>query len=85
MTTATKPSLPPEFTERGKRIWAEYQRDHDVSHLLGQVAAINPDTGRVWIGPDGRDMVDRMEEDGVAFPVYLVRVGYDYLNVKGRR
>ncbi len=29
-------------TESACRIWAEYQRDHDVSGLIGQVAGIDP-------------------------------------------
>jgi hypothetical protein len=84
VTAKAKLKLPPEFTERAKQIWAEYQTTHGVSALKGQVAAINPETGRVWIGPDGLDMIDRMEADAVVFPVYLVRVGYDYMYVRGR-
>jgi hypothetical protein len=85
MTALTKPTLPPDFMDRTKRVWEEYQRSHDITPLKGQIAAIDPDTGRVWIGPDGLDMVDRMKSDGVEFPVYMVRVGYDYMYVKGRR
>ena len=76
---------PSDFTERGRSLWQEYQRIHDVSQLNGQVAAIDPDSGRVWIAADPMEVIDSMNADGVDTPVYMVRVGYDYLYVKGRR
>lgn len=77
--------LPPDFSERGKHAWSEYQREHEVESLRGHVAAVDPESGRVWIGEDSLDAVDKMNADGVDTPVWLVRVGYDYLYVKGRR
>ncbi len=76
---------PPDFTERGRSIWAEYQRTHDVSNLRGQVAAVDPDSGSVWFGHDPIEALDHMNASGVDIPVYMVRVGYDYLYIKGRR
>ncbi len=77
--------LPPDFTERGKLVWARYQREHDVTLMRGQVAAIDPASGRVWIGEDSPDATDKMNVDGIDAPVWFVRVGFDYLDVKGRR
>ena len=73
-----------ELVRRGKAKWDEYQQTHDVSQLKGHVAAIEPDSGGVWIGEDVVDVVDRMAKDGVDAPAYFVTVGYDYLYVKGR-
>ncbi len=78
-------ALEPDFTDRGQRAWERYQSEHDVAALRGQVAAVDPETGQVWIGKDTLDAVDKMNADGVDTPVWLVRVGFDYLEVKGRR
>jgi hypothetical protein len=56
-----------------------------MSSLIGQVAAVEPESGRVWIGRDALDAVDAMNGDGVDAPVWLVSIGFDYLDVKGRR
>lgn len=57
-------ALPADFSERGRRAWARYQRDHEVESLHGQVAAVDPESGRVWIGKDTLDAVDRMHAGG---------------------
>jgi hypothetical protein len=77
-------ALPPDFTERSRSVWEQYQRMHDVAHLRGQVAAINPESSRVWIGEDALNAIDKMNAEGIDTPVWLVRVGFEYLDVKGR-
>lgn len=84
MAGITKPQLPADFVERGKAAWENYQEAHDVSHLRGQVAAIDPDSGKVWIATDEVAVIDMMDADGFSSPVYLVRVGFDYLTIKGK-
>ena len=74
-----------ETAERAREFWQAYQRQHDVSDLRGQVAAVDPESGRVWIGPYAIDALDKMNADGVDTPVWFVRVGYDYYVTKGRR
>jgi hypothetical protein len=74
-----------EFAVRGRRAWKEYQRSHDITGLVGHVAAIEPYSGRTWIGQDALEAIDAMNEDGVDAPAWLVRIGFDYLDVKGRR
>ena len=74
-----------EYAERAREFWREYQKQHDVSGLRGQVAAVDPESGRVWIGESAIDALDRMNADGEDTPVWFVRVGYDYYVTKGRR
>ena len=70
--------------ERAKQIWAEYQKQHDVSDRLGQAVGIDPVSGRVWFGESGIEIREQMDAEGTVAPVYLVRVGYDYYVRKGR-
>ncbi|MFN3650155.1 MAG: hypothetical protein ACK47B_11300 [Armatimonadota bacterium] len=75
----------PEYTSRAEEIWEEYQRQHDLSARTGQVAAIDPLTGRVWVAESGIDVAAMVEAEGVDTPVYLVRVGSSAYVRKGRR
>src|ERR1700674_2722222 len=72
-------------TERAKLVWAEYQRAHDLTAQKGKVAAIEPVSGRGWVGASGIEVADRMALDGVNAPVFLIRIGYDHFVRKGRR
>ena len=75
----------PEYTVRAQQIWEEYQRQHDLSDRRGKVAAIDPQSGHVWIGDSGADVAQQMQSEGMDAPVYLVRVGSDHFLRKGRR
>ena len=74
MTTAT---WKPEYTAHAQAIWKAYQQ-HDLSNQRGKVAAIDPESGRVWIGANGVEIAGQMKAEGVDEPMYLVRVGYDH-------
>jgi hypothetical protein len=74
-----------DFTGSAQRIWRRYVLDHDLEDLRGKVAAVEPQSGRVWIGNDAIDAVQDMNNDGVDAPAWFVRIGYDYLDVKGSR
>ncbi len=71
-------------TESACRIWAEYQHDHDVSGLIGQVAGIDPVNGRVWFGESAAEIGRQRHAEGLDSPFYSVRVGYDYYLRKGK-
>ena len=75
----------PEYTERARELWRAYQRQHDLSGLRGQVAAVDPESGRVWIGESATDALDRMNADGVDTPVWFVRMGFDHYVTRGRK
>jgi hypothetical protein len=80
MTTAT---LSATDVARAKEIWAEYQKQHDVSSRRGQAGGIDPANGRVWFGESGIDIYQQMEAQGAVAPLFLSRVGYDYYVRKG--
>lgn len=71
--------------ERAQLIWAEYQRQHDLSTRHGQTAGIDPASGKVWFGDSILVVTQNMEADGVNVPLYFVRVGQDHYYRKGSR
>jgi len=72
-----------EHSARAKQIWAEYQKDHDLSTLQGQTAGIEPIDGRIWFGDSIQDVVAQRDSDGVELPLFFVRVGYNTYYRKG--
>ncbi len=68
---------------RAKAIWADFQRQHDVSNRKGQAVGIDPISGRIWFGESGVDIWRQLDAEGIDTPLYLVRVGYDYYQRKG--
>ena len=70
---------------RAQAIWAEYQRQHDVSDRKGQDVGIDPVSGRVWFGERAIDIARQMRAEGIERPFYCVRVGHDYYGRKGGR
>jgi hypothetical protein len=73
----------PEYTSRSQEIWREYQSHHDLGHLVGHVAAIDPQTGKVWIAGNSVDVAKLVRAEVGSNPVYLVEVGSDYFVRKG--
>src|SRR5881398_534085 len=70
-------------TERTRRIWADYQRKHEVSALMGRTAGIDPVSGRVWFGESAADIWRQRQAEGIDSPIYCVRVGFDPYLRKG--
>ncbi|MEX2138176.1 MAG: hypothetical protein WD894_02860 [Pirellulales bacterium] len=76
----------PADTEKAKQIWADYQRQHDVSDKFGMTAGVEPHTGRIWFGESIGDVVDQRDAEGVDAPLFFERVGFDaYFRKGGRR
>lgn len=75
----------PELTSRAEEIWHDYASQHDLSHRRGEVAGIDPVSGRVWIGESGVEVAEQVAADGVERPVYLVRIGSTAYVRKGCR
>ncbi|MGP0063031.1 MAG: hypothetical protein ACLQGP_05435 [Isosphaeraceae bacterium] len=71
-------------TQRAQEIWAEYQRQHDVSSLRGKAVGIDPANGRVWFGESATDIWRQRQAETLDSPIYCIRVGYDYYVRKGR-
>jgi hypothetical protein len=82
MTTAT---LSTNDVVRAKQIWAEYQKQHDVTARKGQAVGIDPASGRIWFGDSALDIRKQMDAEGVGQPLLVLRVGYDYYLRKGGR
>ena len=72
-------------TARAREIWAEYQRQHDVSDRMGQTVGIDPISGRIWFGRKALDIARQMRAEGIDRPFYCVRVGLDFYGRKGGR
>lgn len=70
-------------TVRASQIWADYQRTHDVTGYRGQAVGIDPASGRVWFGESAKDIVLRLEAEGIRIPLFFLRVGQDYYGRKG--
>jgi hypothetical protein len=70
--------------QKAEQIWAEYQKQHDVSDRKGQAVGIDPVSGRVWFGESIVDITDQLEAEGIVTPLYFVRAGYDYFYRKRR-
>ncbi len=62
-------------SKNAKRIWAEYQNEHDLSHRVGQTAGIDPTTGRVWFGDSIVEVVAQRDAEGITSPLYFEKVG----------
>ena len=65
-------------TARATKFWNEYQQNHDLSGLRGQVAGIDPVSGRVWIAESAIAIVAERDKAGESSPLFFIRVGYDY-------
>lgn len=74
-----------EDLAQAQRLWADYQRQHDVSHRAGQAVGIDPRSGRVWFGDSAADIAMQQEEEGAVTPLFFSRVGSDHYVRKGGR
>jgi hypothetical protein len=71
----------PLDSDKAREIWAQYQREHDVSDRIGQAVGVDP----VWFGRKALDIARQMRAEGIDRPFYCVRVGADYYGRKGGR
>ena len=78
----------PDWTKadsrNAKRIWAEYQKQHDITERIGQTAGIDPKNGRIWFGDSAIEIVERRRAEGLTSPLFFERVGYAAYFRKGR-
>ncbi len=79
-----------EWTEadsrKCKQIWAEYQKQHDITERIGQTAGIDPKSGQIWFGDSALDIVKKRETEGLTSALFFERVGYEgYFRKVGRR
>ena len=66
---------PANWTEadsrNAKRIWAEYQKQHDITERIGQTAGIDPKSGRIWFGGSISEIVEHRRAQGMTSPLFL--------------
>ena len=74
-----------EETTRAQQWWAVYQQTHDLTARRGQTAGIDPVQGQVWFGNSAKAIAAQLAAEGIAVPLYFVRVGNDYYLRKGGR
>jgi hypothetical protein len=73
-------------TAQAREIWAEYQRQHDVSDRRGQAVGIDPISGRVWFGESAIAIREQLDEAGINNLLFFLRVGSDcYMKKRGKR
>jgi hypothetical protein len=63
----------------------DYQRRHDLADRIGQVAGIDPRSGRIWFGSSVHDIVSQRAAEGLDSPLYFERVGSEAYRYKGNR
>jgi hypothetical protein len=68
---------------KAKQIWAEYQKQHDLSDRIGQTAGIDPASGRIWFGESIQDIVCQRDAEGLHSPLFFERVGSETYFRKG--
>lgn len=78
-------NLPPVDSASARRVWEEYQHQHDVSSFQGQTAGIEPTTGRVWLGASIEKVIEQRDRAGCDLPLYFVRIGSPAYYRKGGR
>lgn len=73
-------------TIAARKIWAEFQTQHDMSGREGQTAGIDPVSQRVWIGDTVQQVVGLRDAEGCDAPLFFVRIGSPtYYRNGGRR
>ncbi len=73
-------------SRKAKHIWAEYQKQHDITDQIGQTAGIDPKSGRIWFGTSIIEIVEHRRAEGLTSPLFFERVGYaSYLRKGGRQ
>ena len=78
------PLWPEGHTARALEIWADYCRDHEITHLIGSTVGIEPESAKLWFGESATDVAKKKLAEGIEAPIYCLRVGRDYYLRKGR-
>src|SRR5262245_11985295 len=57
-------------TEKAKRIWAEYERTHDLGGMQNLAVGIDPESGEVHFGKSMEEIGERLEQEGRFKPLF---------------
>ncbi len=73
------------LAERGERFYAEHLRDVLELEQTGRFVAIEPETGRYFIGGGGSDALVAAHKAKPDGRVYQKRIGYEFAHRMGGR
>ena len=73
------------LAEQGERLYAERLRDVLEPEQTGQFVAIEPETGRYFVGGDGSAALVAAHEAMPYSVFYLKRIGYEFAHRMGGR
>ena len=60
---------------KAQAIWADYQRQNDLTEQIGKTVGIDPVSGQVWLGDSIQAVVAQRNLDGIDSPLFFERVG----------
>ena len=66
-----RPNWEQADSHEAKQIWAEYQKQHNLSDRIGQTVGIDPKSRRIWFGSSIRDIVLHRTSDRLEFSAFL--------------
>jgi hypothetical protein len=73
------------LAELGERFYAEHLREFLEPEQTGRFVAIEPETGRYFVGGDGSDSLVAAHEAMPEGLFYLKRIGYEFAHRMGGR
>lgn len=73
------------LAEQGERFYAEHLRDVLEPEQTGRFVAIEPETGRYFVGGDSSDTLVAAHEAMPEGLFYLKRIGYEFAHRMGGR
>lgn len=81
--TSDKSERLERLAERGERFYAEHLRDVLEPEQTGRFVAIEPETGRYFVGGGGSDALVAAHEAMPEGLFYLKRIGYEFAHRMG--
>lgn len=81
-------SAPPDFEvdiEKAEKIWAEYERTHDLAANQDLAVGIDPETGEIHFGKTAKAITLRLMEEGRNKPLFFRWVKSPYYTRKVRK
>jgi hypothetical protein len=69
--------------DEATRIWAEYERTHDLTGREHEAVGIDPKTGEIFFGDSAKAIAVRLIAEGTHRPLFFRRVGSPFYRRKG--
>ena len=79
----------PKWTEadshKAQQIWSEYQKQHNLTDLIGQTVGIDLKSSCIWFGDSIQAIVQQRDSEGLDSPLFFQRIGEKTYFRKGGR